>query len=85
METAIKKDVRPSKLNRTKPSSSKKLARISEKVAEWRLKKEQEKIATQLSYKDSITTQTSAKSTNECKCIHDCKEKAKGPRGILPF
>ena len=87
METAIKKDVHPSKLNRTKPSSSKKLARIiqrhQEKVAKRHLKEEQEKIATQSSYEDSVTTQTSAKNTNECKCIHDCKGKAKGYSSFL--
>ena len=82
METPVKKDACPSKLNRTKPSSSKKLARISqrhqEKVAEWHLRKEQEKIATQSSYEDSVTTQTSVESVNECKCIHGCIWRARG-------
>ena len=78
METSIKKEPRPSKINRTKPSSSKKLARIiqrrQEKVAEWRLKKERETMATQLSHDSSITTQTSVESVNEreYKCSRAC-------------
>ena len=67
----IKKENRPPKINRTKPSSSKKLARITqrrqEKMAEWHLKKEREVMATQSSHDGSVTTQTSVESVNERK------------------
>ena len=83
MDPPVKKDACPSKLNHTKPS--KKLTRISqrhqEKVAEWHLKKAQEKVATQSSYENSVTMQTSVESVNECKCIYGC---IWGAKSILP-
>ena len=87
METPVKKDALLSKLNCTKPNSSKKLARISqrhqEKVAEWRLRREQEEIATQSSYEDSVTTQTSVESVNECKFKSDMRQPGRHKLGLL--
>ena len=68
----VKKEAHPLKINRTKPSSSKKLERIkerrSEKIAEWRLRKEQETMATQSSHDESIATQPSPESMDESMC-----------------
>ena len=60
------------KVNRTKPSSTKKLQRIiqrrQEKVAEWHQRKEKEALISQSSkesYEDSIVT-PSAENVDEC-------------------